>query len=467
MSTLSIRVTWPANTYHGKEWPPSPLRLYQALLSGCRSGRPTNPELDAALRHLEDLPPPTISAPPAAMESPAASAVPNNDGDITFGHWAKGHDQKARSSESKLKTIRIRHPWRFHWPVTYIWAANTDTALYRTKLAELCSTLTCLGHGVDSAWAHVVADEGKADDMIYAPASAGGQGLTIPYPGVFEVLEERYLAQRKRLQGGELRGIIEPSHRMQHYRCEDDPPARRWALFSLREPDGVRPFSAEGSQMLDIAAMTRHAIGEAGKRAGFDESTLSELMGHGGPDRVRVHPLPNVGHRYADGRIRRVLLVAPATVELRIWQALIYRMAGAELSPPGTSIPVSTLWNASSDDKLIDHFTRPSFEWTTATAIVLPVLDYRRGKPRPERTLRRLLRHAGISESLLESATFESAPTLNASMHARECRLPQHLRNLPMTHLSIRWTRPLAGPFALGAGAGYGFGVLAARNTRM
>ena len=90
MNALQIRVTWPDGSYHGREWPPSPLRLYQAMLAGYRTARAPDPHLDAALMHLESLEPPTIHAPPAVEQSPVAASVPNNDGDVTLGHWATG-----------------------------------------------------------------------------------------------------------------------------------------------------------------------------------------------------------------------------------------------------------------------------------------------------------------------------------------------------------------------------------------
>ena len=33
MGTLRITVAWLDARYHGREWPPAPMRLYQALLA--------------------------------------------------------------------------------------------------------------------------------------------------------------------------------------------------------------------------------------------------------------------------------------------------------------------------------------------------------------------------------------------------------------------------------------------------
>ena len=66
MARLRITVDWPEGRYHGVEWPPSPWRVYQALVAGSAMERRRAPELEAALRHLEALPAPVVTAPRAA-----------------------------------------------------------------------------------------------------------------------------------------------------------------------------------------------------------------------------------------------------------------------------------------------------------------------------------------------------------------------------------------------------------------
>ena len=91
--------------------------------------------------------------------------------------------------------------------------------------------------------------------------------------------------------------------------------------------------------------------------------------------------------------------------------------------------------------------------------MVLPGYDHRRGRARPQRSVRRRLRHAGVGEALVESAALEPGPRLAGSAHAACYRRPRHLERYPCVHLSVRWTRPVTGPLALGAGVGYGLGL--------
>ena len=63
MARLRITVDWLEGRYHGVEWPPSPWRVYQAMVAGSAMERRRGPELEAALRHLETLPAPVVTAP--------------------------------------------------------------------------------------------------------------------------------------------------------------------------------------------------------------------------------------------------------------------------------------------------------------------------------------------------------------------------------------------------------------------
>src|SRR4051812_48578483 len=72
--------------YHGMaagraEWPPSPARVFQALVAGSARGNLISDESARALRWLERLPAPTIAAPKAKLGAAIALFVPNNDTD--------------------------------------------------------------------------------------------------------------------------------------------------------------------------------------------------------------------------------------------------------------------------------------------------------------------------------------------------------------------------------------------------
>ena len=177
------------------------------------------------------------------------------------------------------------------------------------------------------------------------------------------------------------------------YGCALEPPPVRWAAFALRTADD-RPLALEGTRAVEAAAMVRHAIGRAARAAGLDSRLVSELMGHGGEHRIRVAPLPTVGHRHADGWIRRVMLTAPMGVPGDAWTDVVARLAGAPLVREHARGAAGVLAPLNSGDAVLRRFRAEARRWTTATPVVLPGCDHRRGRARPHRALARVLRHA-------------------------------------------------------------------------
>src|SRR5437762_12343308 len=88
MTHLLLTVRWLDGRYHGllgrdgpPEWPPSPFRLFQALVSGVARRGELDTALGESLGWLQKLDPPTIIAPRAHAGQVVTHFVPNNDGD--------------------------------------------------------------------------------------------------------------------------------------------------------------------------------------------------------------------------------------------------------------------------------------------------------------------------------------------------------------------------------------------------
>ena len=462
MTTLRITVAWLDRRYHGREWPPAPYRLYQAMIAGCARAARGDPALEAALRHLETLAPPDITAPAVDAATETTVAVPHNDADLVLALHARGETAMARAQAAKSRTRRSRRARHVEGTVAYDWQATPETAAHRTALARIARSVTALGLGIDLATAHGslhAKPPPGAPGMRYSPAPAARRNLRVPWPGAFDALEAAYRANRARIGAGVVAGPREAPVRTVGYACAFEPPPVRCAAFALRTGDD-RPLGVDGTRAFAVAAMVRHAVGGAARAAGLDQSVISELMGHGGENRIRVQPLPTVGHRHADGQLRRVLLTTPLGVAPDAWREVVARLAGRALVPEHARAPAGMLAPLHPGDAVLRRFTAESTRWTTATPVVLPGCDHRRGRPRPHRALARLLRHAGIAEALLESATLEPAPRAAGSALARRYRRPRHLARFPVTHLSVTWRTAVAGPLAFGAGTGYGLGLL-------
>ena len=460
MTILRVTIDWLDHTYHGREWPPSPYRVFQAMRAGYARAHPDNPVLDAAMRHLETLGAPIITAPRAEVRAPVTAAVPNNDADRELALYARGEPAHAREQHRRSVSLRTRRPRVVDGELGYDWPATPGTAGYAGAIATIARCVSALGLGVDLAVARAELVERPAplEGVRYTPSAAGRRILDVPYPGAFEALEERYRQLRGRIDAGVVSPVWEPERRPACYHCELDLAPVRIRAFALLGDD-ERPLGVEGTRAMEVAAMVRHAVGRAALRAGLDESVVSELMGHGGDDRIGIHPLPSAGHRYADGRIRRVVLTAPESVDEVVWVDVVTRLAGETLCPERRGESGGVLAPLAGADPLVGRLLGESRVWTTATPVVLPGYDHRRGRARPERSVRRLLRHAGVGEALVESVALEPGPRLAGSAHPARYRRPRHLARYPCAHLTVRWTTPITGPLALGAGVGYGLGL--------
>ena len=462
MTTLRITVEWLDARYHGREWPPAPLRLYQAMVAGCARSARGDPVLEAAMRHLETLPPPVITAPSVDARTETTAAVPNNDADAALALYARGKPALARGQTARALTRRTRRARHVEGTVTYDWRATPATAEHLRALARIARSVTALGLGIDLALARATLHAQSpppAPGIRYAPAPAARRSLRVPWPGAFDALQNAYRDNRARIGADTVAGAGEVSAQSVAYGSALEPPPVRCAGFALRTTDD-RPFSLEGTRAVEVAAMVRHAIGRAARAAGLDSRLVSELMGHGGANRTRVSPLPTVGHRHADGRVRRVMLTAPMGVHADAWTDVVARLAGAALVRERARGPAGVLAPLKRADAVLRRFRADAQAWTTATPVVMPGCDHRRGRTRPHRALRRLLRHAGLAEALLESATLEPAPRLSGSAPAHRYQRPRHLAHYPFQHLSVTWRTAVIGPLALGAGTGYGLGLL-------
>lgn len=473
---ILIRVTWLGSAdgprYHGTEWPPAPLRVFQAMVAsaGRRDGADKLRGFDA-LRRLETAPPPTICAPEARWAQSVASAVPNNDGDKAWQQRAQGRFREARETEAKGKTIRRRRGRMVDGPVDYLWDADVPPEDVLV-LSELADGVTHVGHGIDLATVTVSTEEPELAGTVHRPDSRAGNLLQVPYPDVLQLLEERYQHERGRIRGDGGRINVADAKRVAHMECgyASDNAVLRNRYATYRLVVGPRMWLLSGGQALAVAAMLRHLVGEAAGEAGLDNDGIAEVMGHGGPGRIHAIPLPNVGHRWADGGIRRVMVASGLDVPREVWSAIVRRLPGRELKSDTVGngegrtsrVAEPTVVLEPAEDSVSGRYTAVSSNWTTATPVILPGLDHRRGRPRPERATRRLLRFAGIPAKAVTAVRFHTVGSIPGTELAGSVRVPAHLARYPRTHMTVEFGAPVAGPLFLGAGVGWGLGLLTA-----
>ena len=313
--SLLIAVRFHEGRYHGQAdrfgdedgWPPSPGRLFQALVAGAARGATIRVEDRRALEWLERLGPPRIAAPAIRRGRAVRRFVPNNDLDSVGGDPAR------------VGEIRVGKQWRPCFfdpevPVLYVWNIGSDVA-EGARICSIATRLYQLGRGIDMAWASgQVLDEDEADAALASHPGVlrtpGGAGMTAtPHPGTLASLADRYRRKRERLTtvgtGRKSRQLFTQPPKASFVHTGYDAPARS-LHFELRTSE--RGFAP---QALASAAPLLTGLRDAAARRLQDalpeNAELFErlIVGRGaGPrdlaQRIRLVPVPSIGTEHTD-----------------------------------------------------------------------------------------------------------------------------------------------------------------------
>ena len=509
--TILISVRFHDGRYHGAgDWPPSPARLFQALVAASpKSNDALERTSRAALAWLEQLDAPVIAAPRMHEGQHVSLFVPNNDLD------AKGGDIR-RIAEVRSATKHIR-PRLFDSsiPLIYAWRvdAENDDQQHAESVCRIADGLYQLGRGIDMAWAIAeVLSEAEAEHrlaeyqgLIYRPSDKGeGTALNCPERGSLESLEIRNKAgaQRfNRVQSGrtvrtEFSNAPKPRFRSVAYNS----PAIH-LLFDLRRTtDAGSPFAPwplKGTAALvqklrdgAVAKLTQQSLS-----GHFDAALVSKvLVGRDATEsdkgrRLRIVPLPSIGHPQVNRGIRRVLVIVPPDCPIRA-DDVAWAFAGLEIQAPAVDKDTGELLSSpvelvrSGDESMLKYYGMgdkglSSHLWRSVTPLALPDSTKRRridpeklkeeAKNGSERQrehhsamhgVAQALRHAGLRQRIanlrVQREPFE-AKGERAEAFADGTRFSKH----QLWHVEIEFTEPLSGPVVLGNGRYCGLGLMA------
>ena len=500
---LLFTVRFHEGRYHGLdnrkalEWPPSPARLFQALMAGSARGAAVPQATVTALDWLEQLPPPVIAAPHGTPGQAFTTYVPNNDLDAAL---PKG---KAPNIDSAVAAIRIGksiRPTLFDHgtPILYCWPFNGDSKA-ATALAVAARGLYQLGRGIDLAWAEAEITDAESarqrmaehGGILYMPSGGGGSGLELlcPRPGLRSSLTAHFEGMRTRFRpSGDNR---RPSHLFVQ------PPKPRVAkvaynaehhrlMFELREPSAKGEFF---SWPLKAAAELVQAVrGQAAdllcdKLPDLENKVELYLIGRKAQDadkakRVQIVPIPSIGHEHADLGIRRLAVYVPQSCPLRVGDLA---WAFAQVAWVDADGVIFRELQRTDDSSMAVRFEASSQCWSSVTPLALPMAGRRRIDPEQKSeeakganeriaeearacaAVRQALRHAGISTPLA-SISVQREPYENhgacAEFFASGTRFNKHA----LWHVEIRFSKPVAGPLLLGDGRFLGLGLMRPHN---
>lgn len=511
--------------FHGRgdegmpEWPPSPLRVFQALVAAsARAG--TLETTRPALEWLESLQAPDILAPRAELSGVGVRlSVPHNAMDLVGRQWVAGKEGNAAEHRA-MKEVRP-HRLPEEAALHYLWdQAEVDPETARghvNMLVAATRSVVALGWGVDL----VVGDGAliSANEAAKLAGAAGGpppQGWTAqqggrvqlraPRPGTLADLDRRHdaFSRRTSLDQPTLTPPAAVSvFNIWGYALTGEPVSPKVAAFTLMQPraDRVRSFDAAKRGMA-VGGMVRHALRAAAERAGWPEDRVrATVLGHAevsgaapeapGGERFVVMPLPSIEAR-GNGRevvsgIRRVLVSSTEPRSLDVdWAERA--LGGADLIDEATGEIVAVLAPASTREPTVKRYTETSTRWVSVTPVVLPGLDdpgglkARLGKVpaaaeqrtlldrlgrRREALIRKALRHAGLPDELVFSAVIEtrSIGFLAGVERADRYLVPRHLTAYPRLHVSLTWPQPVGGPICIGRGRFSGMGLFASMHA--
>ena len=197
--------------------------------------------------------------------------------------------------------------------------------------------------------------------------------------------------------------------------------------------------------------------------------------------RVKIVPLPSIGHHHADRGIRRALVEVPVGCPLRA-DDVHWAFSGLELRDPETGEVLDLILTPSGDESMLAHYgtaDRVGFRvWRTVTPAALPDAARRR-RIEPTRVAEEA---KGGAERAAEQARVAAA-VVQALRHAEVRTRPEVVRvqrepfeakgerveafapgtrfaKERLWHVEITFNAPITGPLVIGDGRFLGLGVM-------
>ena len=475
------------------EWPPSPLRVFQALVAACAARWQERTEIVTAaplLRWLERLPAPEIIASPAsAASSPYRLSVPNNAMDIVAAAWCRGNYSNSGdanpTTHRSMKTVRAVRLGG-DATVRYLWAlaeSDPDFESVKDLLFAAAKCVTHLGWGLDMVAGHgaVLSDnDGLAlPGERWLPTTGGpGVSLRVPTEGTLGDLMRKHDAFLHRVardsRGNESLRTVPPltAFRTMKYRRTTDPPPRAYAAFAFYRSDENRMRSFSAVRAIAIAGMVRCLAGKMARQTGHHAAGMEAgewvneyVMGHGDTDELRPRfsylPLPTIRPQGVVGDIRRVIVAEEpdGPGDHAAWAARALR---GQVLVSEQQQEEALLMALGRGDGVLGRYVATSHTWATVTPLVLPGSDDGKSS-KADKLFAKALRHAGYNLEALADFELRNVSFWPGADLALRYQRPEYLKrqHWSVYHARIRWRGPVSGPIALGAGRHCGLGVFA------
>lgn len=437
------------------EWPPSPARLFSALVAGDGTGERCHVSDGSGLRALECAEPPKIYA--DLREDVLKSRLCERYAVVDKTTKGSVQDYPARTARPVRRGTRLspKDP-----QILYVWneLSLTDSAVRDiSERAARVGYLGCADSPV-SIRLEVTPPNGPA----WTPDPSGRASLPVPYPGLLNDLDDLF----HRFTSGEVvRRSWYPVRRVR-YRAPDESPAdedaaQKPTLIWLRLEPAI-----SGRKVVAVTETLRAAVLEKYEQhvAGSPEDVPRLLHGHGfdGPGYQHVcwFALPDVGHSWSRGRIHGAAVWLPAgTPELVVDGVRTALAHIPELVRPGYFR--ARLRQHSGEPRPLaarpDRWQRTSHVWSSAFPVVHE--QWQTGGPDID-SATRWCEHAGLPKPIGFRST--TVPLIPGAV----CLTPNETRRKgkefrPYSHVELMFAEPVSGPLAIGRVRQFGLGLLA------
>lgn len=498
---LTIRVQFLAG-YSGREWPPSPARLFKALVASARAGWAQNNRqvIDISLHVLaqqgwsEDTKFPEIVAPRATRRALRQRRfVPNNS-----KNWPpERHLNPEKGIDLEPEPMV---GWDIEAPYTvWYWWPNVESS-HVPVLREVSRRVFSIGKGEDLAVLDATDVEPPTNAVYWQPAPSG-VSLEVPEGGCLDVCDAMF-AQDANGPPLAVAGVTAVT-----YSSNIAVPALGMPTFVLGLWRNGKRCSWDARLLRQIVGPIRHLLDEIrdevvtllakkpSERPVMEALVRRVLVGHDESDKpitephLAILPLPSVLGPYPDGRIRRVALVdlgrgddpnRRAIIELA--QVLLH---GRELRDNGRDTGI--VLDTEPDGQWAQAIMKRSRIWSTVTPMVQPakeltssewrrLVNARRNaeqdpaavtrletrlRARRLELLKRSVRQAiADQEAHIDSIEFSCSGPIAGVHIATQYRAKGYLGETPKLHVRVTFDRSVLGPIAIGRGRHVGFGLL-------
>jgi len=419
------------------EWPPHPLRLFNALVAASYNGGFGEAGREA-LRWLENQGDPLIRAGSGTRAKTVQCFVPAND--EATGPAARREIPRVFPSVG-LDDCCVEFAW-----------LNADPPVgVRQVLGQIAASVGYLGRAASVVRVSVL--DTYAAEFSHIPDEAGEMMLRVAIPGRLEELERAFEHGRRPPFGSQR------PYRDNVAAVGDLPTHGVFDEMVVMRFSGVIRLPVEAC--LTITDVMRRALILLADGA----QVLSSLIhGHNRPPHLAFVALPYAGTEHADGRILGVAVVLPADTTIRERRQVLLALSSLRQINLGALGEVGV--ELADEENLPRNlhssaWTGPSRYWSTVTPLLLDRFPKRPGKG---------LTAGEIISSSCQRVGLPVPSRIRYGRYSRvkgippvsQFRLRREEDDIPRmaVHAELEFPAPVEGPILIGAGRYFGLGLL-------